>query len=111
MAVLKLSTKRILFSTAHAKLVLYINSLGYGVATDFVKRCHDCKVGRSNSCHKIGLAADLNIYDEQGKYLDDEHPDTFIIHSLAHLWWDDNGGSERIENDLNHYSFEHNGMW
>lgn len=107
---MRLSTKRILFSTAHANLVLYINSLGYGVASDFLKRCSSCKVGRKNSCHKIGLAVDLNIYDKDGRYLDGKHPDTFIVHSLAHDWWDKNGGSKRIMRDLNHYSFAHNGM-
>ncbi len=107
---MKLSTKRILFSTTLARLVLYLNILGYGVAIDYVKRCKDCKIGHKNSVHKSGLAADLNIYDDHGLYLSDKHPDTFVIHSLAHTWWDENGGAKRIKNDLNHYSFKYKGM-
>ena len=107
---MRLSEKRILFSSAYAKLVLYINSLGYGVATDFVKRCAKCKVGRSDSTHKSGLAADLNLYDWGGKYLDKNHPETTVVHTLAHNYWDSLGGAKRIAHDLNHYSWGHNGV-
>ena len=101
---MKLSTKRILFSSALAKLITYGNTLGYGVAVDYVKRCQDCKVGKKNSCHKVGLAADLNIY------LDGTYITTHLPHTRLHDRWDTLGGAARIQGDLNHYSFEHQGM-
>lgn len=101
---MKLSTKRTLFSSALAKLIIYGNTIGYGVAVDYVKRCEGCKVGKKNSCHKVALAADLNIYIE-GEYITSSGP-----HVLLHNYWDTLGGAERINGDMNHYSFEHQGM-
>jgi hypothetical protein len=106
----RLSAKRSNFSTSLARLILYINSLGYHVAVDYVKRCRNCKVGKKNSCHKSGLAADLNLYDAYWSYLDGRHPDTQHIHDLAHDFWDKQGGARRISRDMNHYSFAHLGM-
>ena len=97
------SEKRILFSTSLAKLVLYMNQLGYGVAIDYVKRCDDCKVNSKNSVHPDGLAADLNLYVD-GVYI--TIPEA---HVKPHDYWDIMGGAKRIKGDMNHYSFEHNG--
>lgn len=107
---MKLSSKRINFSTAVSKLVLRMNELGVGVAYDQVKRCKNCETGRLNSVHKVGLAADLIFYID-GEWLDDNNPITTKWHNIAHDYWDVLGGSMRIEKDLNHYSFAHQGMW
>jgi hypothetical protein len=62
--------------------------------------------GHPNSCHKLRLAVDLNLFRD-GVYL--QGADAEKGHSLLHDFWDTLGGSKRINNDLNHYSFEHNG--
>lgn len=107
---MRLSEKRCMFSAAHAELVLFISKMGYHAATDFVKRCRNCRVGMENSCHKVGLAADINIYDKDWNYLGDNHPDTIRIHNEAHDFWDFLGGAKRINRDLNHYSWGHEGV-
>jgi len=103
------------FSRAYPLLVLYIQYLGYEVRTGDAER--NKKVfgelgeskgyGHKNSCHKIKLAIDLNI-TKDGVYLRGQAAED--AHSLFHNFWDMLGGSKRIPHDLNHYSFEHNGM-
>jgi hypothetical protein len=100
-----LGSKRRKFSTMLAQLILYANDEGYGVAVDFVKRCEDCPVGHPRSAHKSGLAADINLYDKEGTYLTDP-----IHHEFLHDYWDSMEGAERIDNDMNHYSLEHQGV-
>ncbi len=57
--------------------------------------------GHANSCHKLKLAIDLNFI--KGQRIISE------FHDELHDWWDTQGGSKRIDDDLNHYSFEHDG--
>ena len=59
--------------------------------------------GAANSCHKIRLAVDLNIIKD-GKMAPES-----VYHKL-HDEWDKLGGSKRIDNDLNHFSFSHGGF-
>jgi len=99
-----LGQKRRRFTVMLAKLLIYTDSIGYGVAVDYVKRCKDCPVGHPKSVHKAALAADLNLY-WQGSYLTSgKH------HIKLHDYWDAMGGAERIERDMNHYSIEHRGV-
>lgn len=108
---MRLSEKRANFSLALALLVLWINKkTKYNVAVDYVKRCKHCKVGRKKSCHKSGLAVDLNLYDENWNYLGGDNEETRKAHLECHSKWIKLGGSAPINVDLNHYSFEHNGM-
>ncbi len=61
--------------------------------------------GNRNSCHKLRLAIDLNLYRD-GKYLDkteDHQPLGEFWESIGGSW----GGRFR---DGNHYSLEHEGM-
>lgn len=64
------------------------------------------KVGYSsaNSCHKLRLAIDLNLFKD-GVLLRET-----VNHLQLGLWWESQGGSwgGRFD-DGNHYSIEHNG--
>jgi diadenosine tetraphosphatase ApaH/serine/threonine PP2A family protein phosphatase len=95
---------------AMAKLILRAEQLGYHPAGDYLKRCPGCKVGRSNSVHKSGLAIDLNLYTDEWEWLNDDHFMTIPVYGELHDYWDTLGGAPRINSDLNHFSFEHNGM-
>lgn len=53
--------------------------------------------GAAKSCHKSRLAVDLNTLSETD-------------HEKLHDVWDGLGGSKRIADDMNHYSFEWQGM-
>ena len=63
--------------------------------------------GQANSCHKLKLAQDINfiVTNAEGK----EEIGGEAFHKVLHDWWDTQGGSKRIDNDMNHYSLEHNG--
>jgi hypothetical protein len=56
----------------------------------------------ANSCHKLRLAVDFNLIID-GKLAPAE------AYNELHDFWDTLGGSKRIANDMNHFSFEHNG--
>lgn len=102
---MRLSEKRALFTRMWARLILYAEGLGFHPAGDMTKRCGDCPIGLDNSAHKAGLAGDLLLYDQSWNYLTD--PDNYIV---LHDFWDTLGGAERIVNDMNHFSLEHNGV-
>lgn len=76
---------------------------------DYVKRCEDCPVGKVNSVHKLGLAADVHLYDSMGNYLG-SGAEAEKRHSALHGLWDTMGGADRIQGDLNHYSLPWGGM-
>lgn len=52
--------------------------------------------GAAYSCHKIGLARDFYTPNPAD-------------HAFLHDFWDQLGGSPRIEADMGHYSFEWQG--
>jgi len=60
--------------------------------------------GAKNSCHKLRLAIDLNLFRD-GVYLQSTED-----HRQLGEWWESQGGvwGGRF-NDGNHYSIEHNG--
>lgn len=58
--------------------------------------------GHRNSAHKLRLAVDINCIKNNAL--------TAEFYSEMHDQWDKMGGAERIPHDLNHFSFEHNGM-
>ena len=62
---------------------------------------------RPNSCHYVRLAIDLNVFKD-GRYLD-KGLEMEAVHGGLHDYWDSLGGAKRIDNDLNHYSMEHEG--
>lgn len=60
--------------------------------------------GHRNSCHKIRLAIDLNLFKD-GKFLSSTED-----HKVLGEWWESQGGSWGGRfNDGNHYSLEYNG--
>lgn len=97
-------TRRQFNRCLHA-LEAIIVAYGYQYTIEYVKRCDDCPVGHPRSTHKVGLAVDINLYDQENNYLS-----TGAEHELLHDHWDLLGGARRIDNDLNHYSFEWEGV-
>ena len=105
----ELGNKRRKFSVMIAHLILYANSLGYGIA---LGRGHASQVanaadgGHSQSLHLDGLAQDLHLYDiNTMKYITDSKG-----HDILHDYWDKLGGAKRITNDMNHYALAYRGM-
>ena len=107
-----LGQKQRRFSVAIAKLILAATEMGYEVTLGDAyrdPRLHGTLgekkgYGHANSMHKSRLAVDLNLFKD-GKFLTDG-----ASHSPLHDIWDDFGGAKRIPWDMNHYSFEHEGM-
>lgn len=108
-----LSQKQRLFSKMIAELILWAYEQGYEVTLGDAYR--DPRVhgalgekmgyGARNSCHKMRLAMDLNLFKD-GKYCTDE-----ASHGLLGEKWESMGGSwgGRFQ-DANHYSLEHDGF-
>jgi hypothetical protein len=106
----ELLTKQQKFARAVASLIIHAEHLGTPVTFGDAyrdPRAHGAMgvkggYGSANSCHKLRLAVDLNIV-QNGKLAPTK------AYAKLHDYWDDLGGSKRIENDMNHFSFEHNG--
>ena len=95
------------FSEMAALLILKAIEMGYQVRLGDAFR--DPRVhgklgekrgyGNPNSCHKLKLAIDLNLFKD-GKFLDQTSD-----HEPLGLWWESQGGSWGGRfNDGNHYS-------
>lgn len=102
---MKLSEKRVLFTSMLARLIIHGEQLGYRIALDDVKRQKTCSHGHAKSTHRSGLAGDLILYTEAGGVVTSLEP-----FRKLHDYWDSIGGSERINGDLGHFSLEHNGV-
>lgn len=100
---MKLSKKQNLFATLVARLIITAQYRGYTVSFGDAYRDKRCPYGSKHSLHKKRLAIDLNLFKD-GVYLKDGSG-----HEELHDMWDQWGGAKRIENDLNHYSLEHEG--
>lgn len=59
--------------------------------------------GARNSTHKVRLAVDLNLI-VNGKLAQPAD------YAPLHDYWDTIGGAKRIADDMNHFSFEHEGF-
>lgn len=101
------------FAILVAKLILKSQEMGYEVTLGDAYR--DPRVfgplgvskgyGQSNSCHKVRLAIDLNLF------IDGEFRTDTEAHRKLGEWWESQGGSWGGRfNDANHYSLEYNGM-
>jgi hypothetical protein len=109
-----LGQKQRQFMRVLPRLLDYLHSLGYECTEGdghrnpkvFGEMGESMGYGHPNSCHKIKLAIDINLFRD-GVYL--QGIDAERGHNLLHDFWDTLGGAERIKHDLNHYSFEHNG--
>ena len=108
-----LSQKQRLFSKMISELILWAYEQGYEVTLGDAyrdPRLHGAlgeKVGYGarNSCHKLRLAMDLNLFKD-GKYCTDG-----ASHGPLGEKWESMGGSwgGRFQ-DANHYSLEHDGF-
>jgi hypothetical protein len=86
-------------------LIAYGELLDFNVVEDQGKRCENCPNTHPRSTHKAGLAIDLILYDDDWQPMWNE-----TNYARLHDFWDFIGGSERIENDMNHFSLEHEGV-
>lgn len=102
---MKLGAKQEKFGVALSLLTQYATYLGYGVRKGYLRRCRDCPVGKKNSVHKDKLAQDLLLF-----YNGKEVKSDTAYHQL-HDFWDLLGGAPRIEGDLGHFSFQHQGRY
>lgn len=108
-----LSQKQRRFARMVARLIDEAHELGFEVTLGDAYR--DPRVfgplgqrmgyGESNSCHKVRLAIDLNLFKD----------DVFLTETEDHKplgeWWEAQGGSWGGRfHDGNHYSLEHLGM-
>lgn len=101
------------FSRMVAELINKATALGFDVTLGDAyrdPRVHGAmgvKVayGRANSCHKLRLAIDLNLF-RHGVFLT-----TTADHTPLGEWWESIGGTwgGRFD-DANHYSLEHEGV-
>ncbi len=92
------------FARKIAVLKLVAFEMGYELTEGDYYRDPRVPYGNPKSLHKLRLAADLNLFKD-GVLLTDGSG-----HDELHKVWDKMGGARAIENDLNHYSLEHNGM-
>jgi len=104
---MSLGGKQRVFTKNVALLIIEAYKLGYELTFGDCYRDDRCDYGHKNSLHRSRLAVDLNLFKD-GKYLDGIEANEG--HSELHNVWDSMGGAERIDNDLNHYSVEHQGM-
>ena len=101
-----LSQKQQAFTRAIVDLISYGHSLGYGFTLGDAFRADTCTHGHKNSTHRVRLALDLNLFID-GVYITDGNHEAWY---LLHDYWDLIGGSQRISEDMNHFSFSHNGV-
>ena len=99
--------KRREFSMKMAVLELAAIAMGYEVTRGRGYVSPEANVaegGHRRSCHLFGLAQDINLYLD-GNYIKDK-----TGHEQLHDIWDIMGGARRIHKDMNHYSFEWQGV-
>lgn len=104
---MSLAEKRVRFSRMIGLLYHYMDFLGILYAKDQGKRCKDCPNTHPRSTHKVGLAEDIIVYGPGYTY---PHPSAEQVYNDLHDFWDFIGGAERITDDLNHFSIEHEGV-
>ena len=99
-----LGEKQRKFTLMVATLIAWAYENGYELTFGDAYRDPRTKYGHPKSLHRSRLAVDLNLFIG-GKYITDG-----TGHDKLHDMWDRLGGSERIPNDLNHYSLTNAGM-
>lgn len=103
----ELTQKQFDFNRKMAVLRLVAVELGYTLTDGDAYRDDRVPYGHPRSTHRSRLAEDHNIF-LGGKLLTGKEADE--AHGKLHDIWDMMGGAERIESDLNHYSFEWQGV-
>lgn len=110
-----LARKRCDFTEAKLRLELWFHAkgqqMGFKYAIGEAKRPWNATYGHPKSTHKVGLAVHFMLYNREYEWLHEVDPELeHYIYTLAHNHWDTIGGAPRIEKDLNHFSFMHNGV-
>lgn len=94
------------FARMVARLLLFAESTGHHVTLGEAYRLPDAEHGHPNSLHKQRLAIDLNLFDDDGRYLRDSDD-----HAELGAYWEKMGGTWGGHfGDGNHYSLAHEGM-
>ena len=102
-----LRKKQSQFALNVAMLILEAEKRGYEVTLGDAYRDPRATFPYSHpkSNHKNRLAIDLNLFKD-GEFIKDSRG-----HRDLHAWFEEYcGGAPMIDNDPNHYSFEHEGM-
>ena len=99
-----LGQKQRKFTLMVGRLINEAYERGYELTFGDAYRDSRVEYGHPDSLHRKRLAVDLNLFKD-GEYLIDG-----AGHDDLHDFWDLLGGSERIADDLNHYSLAHGGM-
>jgi hypothetical protein len=103
MSALLLARER--FTTMLARFLLAIEARDQRRVLDYVRRCDTCPLGHPRSTHRVGLGADIILYDASGRPLMDG-----AAHEPLHDLWDARGGAPRIAADMGHYSLPWEGV-
>ena len=100
-----MSTKQQRFTRMIARLIIYAESLGYGLTFGDAYRDPRTTYGHKNSLHRKRLAVDFNLF--KGKDYLTETEDYLPLGE----YWEKMGGSwgGRFK-DGNHFSLEHGGI-
>jgi len=112
----KLAKKRVVFSRKFNALYTHAHlkgkKEGFTVAIGEMYRHASATHGHPGSCHRVGLAGHLLLYDSKCNWLHNVNPEEEkrIYEELHDFWEGALNGSERIANDMNHFSIEHNGV-
>ena len=104
---MNLNSKQFKFTRGYPLLMLCAQYLGYELTLGDCYRDDRCRYGHDKSTHRYRLAGDLNVFKD-GIYLKGSEANK--AHNKIHDFADLLGFSKRIESDLNHYSFKHNGI-
>ncbi len=96
--------KQAKFAIMTAQLIFFAFSKGYQLTYGDAYRDPRVLYGHKDSTHRHRMAVDFNLFKD-GKWLRTDED-----HAFLHDFWDSLGGAERIPNDGNHYSLEHNGV-
>jgi len=103
----KLGDRQRKFTLMIGKLIIHAYELGYELSFGrgaVSEAANTADGGHKNSTHLYKLGQDFNIFKD-GVYLQDG-----TGHDELHDFFDELGGAERIEDDLNHYSLEWRGI-
>lgn len=105
-----LNPKQWEFTQDLATLIIYMIGSGYKPRLAYVLRSKEeaKRLGFENSNHTRYLAADIDLFDKDGKYLSSGDEHKHFGEYWKRLRKDNAWGGDF--NDPNHYSKEHNGV-
>ena len=103
---MKLLDKQFRFTFALGFIIHFAFKYGYFLTVGDAYRDDRCDYGHKKSNHRKRLAIDFNLFID-GEYIQDgDHPAWKVLHAE----WERLGGAKAIKNDMNHFSFEYNGV-